>query len=252
MYNPITQRRKETKMLKEICKRSKRFLAKTKVGEFPTYILDPSTLTASEKEVVFNAVYLVGVNAFIQNTSKEMEQDIYEHLFGEDFLYITFSNDIEWRGYHGESKAIAFLGFRDILIENKNMLYISGICVDPSYQGYGLGTYLMKEAHKRGSYQAMSLRTQNPVMKQAFDKLVGGFSYPNGSKIPEDIQKIGQFLAQTFGAKKYQEEKMFCKNAYGSSLYGIAINSKNDQRYNQKFDELNRDAGDAMFCVKHC
>jgi len=253
MYKPINQREKETKMLKDICKRSEMFMARTKVGQFPTYVIKPDDLTNGEKEVLFNSVYLVGLNAFIQNSSVEMEKDIYDHLFGEDVLYITFSNSIDWRCVDvGEPRAIAFLGFRDIQVENENMLYISGICVDPSYQGYGIGSALMKEAEKRGEYQLTSLRTQNPVMKQAFDNIAGGFSYPNGAKVPEDIKKIGKLLANKFGAEKYAEHNLFCREAYGSSLYGIAITSHNNISYNEKFAELNRDAGDAMFCIKRC
>jgi len=241
----------EKKMLKQVLDRSTKVDVQSKVGQLPTYIIRPDDLTDDEKTAVFNAVYFVGLSAFIQNPSTAMEEDIAEHLFSEDVLVVTFSNEIDWRNIAiGSPRAIAFLGYRDIQVEDKNMLYISGICVDPSYQGNGIGSALMSIAYERGDYQITSLRTQNPVMKQAFDKTIGGSSHPNGVKIPQDIKAIGILLAKTFGAKNYDANSLRCHKAYGSSLYGLEINSNNSDYLNTKFNSIDRDEGDALFCIK--
>ena len=249
MYKSTTK--EEATMLRQALAKGERINVRSKVGSNPTYIIRPDELTDEEKNAVFGAVYFVGLSAFVQNPSKEMEEDIAEHLFQEEVLMITFSNEIDWRNVAvGSPRAIAFLGYRDMKVGNDNMLYISGICVDPSYQGKGIGSALMCEAYKRGTYQITSLRTQNPVMKQAFDKIIGGSSYPNGVKVPQDIKEIGSLLADTFGVKDYDANSLCCHNTYGSSLYGIEIDSYNDDNLNTKFNSIDRDEGDALFCIK--
>lgn len=238
-------------MLNGILDRSDRVMLQSRLGTNPTYFLKPAELTEEEKRVVFEAVYFIGLSAFVQNPSKEMEEDIREHLFSEDVLAVVFSNKIDWRGVVvGDPRAIAFLGYRDMPYNGDNILYISGICVDPAYQGNRIGSALMTKAYKRGKYTITSLRTQNPVMKQSFDTIIGGHSYPNGAKIPEDIKEIGQFLADTHSVDNYDRNSMRCKRVYGSSLYGINPFSYNDEVTDVKFNSIDRDEGDALFCIK--
>lgn len=252
MYQPIAKRKKEVKMLETIISKSDSFICRSKVGDFQTYQLNPDDLSEEEKSAVFNAVYFIGLTAFVQNPSEKMEKDIYAHLFEEETLFVTFSKPIDWRGSNETMpRAIAFLAYRGIRINNEDVLYISGICVDPSYQGSGIAMSLMNEAYKRGFYKALALRTQNPVMKQAFDKSIGGASYPNGDmEIPENVKSIGNELSKIFKAGNYNRDTLHCINCYSSSLYGLEIESKNDDCINKEFCKLGRDKGDAMFCIK--
>lgn len=236
--------------MEKLIKSSEWFFVKTKVGELQGHCFLPAMLTETEKQTIFEYVYFVGLSAFIQNPSEEMEKDIYNHLFNEDRLYIVLNKTIPWGASTvGEARVIAFLSTRDIETKKGNMLYISGICVDPAYQGKGLGTSLMNEAYKRGSYKVASLRTQNPVMKQAFDLTIGGVSHPNGTKPPQEVLSIADELAQILKVKNYQSERMVCPAVYGSCLYGIEPSSRSDY-YDNKFNEIDKQKGDSILCVK--
>lgn len=252
MYNLIKNTKKERCIMQALLNSSKTEVinVKTKVGEYKGYRFFPSELTEEEKQVMFQYVYFVGLSAFIQNPSEQMEADIYKHLFNEDALYLVFNKDLLWSGENiGETRVIAFLSTRDIVTKYGNMFYVSGICVDPALQGYGVGKSLMTAAYTRGTYKVASLRTQNPVMQQSFDGIPGGKSYPNGHKPPKEVLNIASELAVTLKTAKYDADKMFCPECYGSCLYGVEPDSR-DNHYSDKFKEINKQSGDSMLCVK--
>ncbi|MFZ2975018.1 MAG: hypothetical protein WA055_00105 [Candidatus Moraniibacteriota bacterium] len=96
----------------------------------------------------------------------------------------------------------------------------------------------------------MALKTQNPVMKECFDKCFGGKSYPdNGTKPPKEVEEIGIFLANILKAEKYHTQSLIIKGAYGKCLYGVEISSRDDA-YNDQFCKLDKSAGDSMLCIK--
>ena len=83
MYKSTTK--EEATMLRQALAKGERINVRSKVGSNPTYIIRPDELTDEEKNAVFGAVYFVGLSAFVQNPSKEMEEDIAEHLFQERY-----------------------------------------------------------------------------------------------------------------------------------------------------------------------
>ncbi|NCC19168.1 MAG: N-acetyltransferase [Bacteroidia bacterium] len=251
MYQPINQRQQEVRTMKALLKRSKSFSLWTRAGKFQGYEFIPSELTKEEKDTLFRAVYLVAINAFVQNPSVEMEQDIYDHLFNEDKLYIVLNGYVGWGfGVPREIeniKVISFLSTRDIQTSVGKMLYLSGICVDFAYQGKGIGQGLMKHS-MQGEYTLYSLRTQNPVMQESFDRALGKHSFPNSVETPNEVLNIGQELADMLKTKEYLKDQMLCKNQYGGSLYGIQPDSETDH-YSNKYRQINRYKGDSLLCV---
>jgi GNAT superfamily N-acetyltransferase len=250
MYKPTKQRQQEEVIMNRLLKKAEWFNIQSKVGEFQGHCFHPAELSEEEKQTLFEYVYFVGLSAFIQNPSEEMEQDIYKHLFNEDRLYIVLNKTIPWGASEvGGARVIAFLSTRDLPTEKGSMLYVSGICVDPALQGYGIGKALMNEAFKRGSYKVASLRTQNPVMKQSFDQTIGGSSFPNGVRPPKEVLDIAQGLSLALKTQNYDYERMVCNGVYGSCLYGVEPSSRNDY-YDAKFCEINKQKGDSILCVK--
>ncbi|MDO9231009.1 MAG: GNAT family N-acetyltransferase [bacterium] len=222
--------------------KGEQFRLLSKVGELWGWRLISSDLSAEEKAIIFQHSYQVGMNAFSQKHSAEMEYDVYSHLFNNDQLFIVVNEKLS---------VSAFLTSRDIDFGGKKILYISRVCVDPLRQGYGISRKLIEEAYKRGEhYDAMALKTQNPVMKECFDKCIGGKSYPdNGAKPPREVEEAGIFLANLLKAEKYHTQSLIIKGAYGKCLYGVELSSR-DEAYNDQFNKLDKSAGDSMLCIK--
>jgi GNAT superfamily N-acetyltransferase len=213
-------------MKKILEKKGEQFRLLSKVGELWAWRLIPSELSEGEKKIIFKHSYEVGMNAFLKKHSPEMEQDVYEHLFNEEQLCVVAGEN----GYPDKFFVKAFLTSRVIDFNGKKILYISGICVDPLYQGHNISRKLIEETCKRGGcYDMMVLRTQNPVMKECFDNCVGGKSYPNnGTKLPSEIEEIGVFIANSLKVEKYCSQDLIMKGVYGKCLYGMEIFSRND------------------------
>jgi ribosomal protein S18 acetylase RimI-like enzyme len=234
--------------MKNLIEKSEKFVVGTKIGKFEGRRFIPAELSEEEKQTLFEYTYFVALNAFIQNPSLAMEEDIYNHLFHEESLYVVFNRMTGW-GATDDVRVVAFLSTRDIETSKGLMLYISGICVDPSFQGYGLGKALMDESFKKYDYHVASLRTQNPVMKESFDRSIGGCSHPNGCVPPKDVRDVAKELADVLQMVNFSENTLFDKKTYGTCLYGIEPTSKSDY-YNDKFNEISKQAGDSMLCVK--
>lgn len=228
-----------------LIEKGRRFSLSSKTGSLWGWRLSPSDLSDGDKAVVFDNSYQVGLKAFVQEDSPQMKGDVYNHLFKEDSLLIVMDNDTK------DARVVAFLTSRNLGFNGKKILYLSGICVDPLYQGGGISGQLINEAYKLGEYyDVMALKTQNPVMKQCFDNCVGGKSHPNFDvETPQEVEEIGLFFASLFEAKNYKSQSLILKGMYGQCLYGRIPVSRNEA-YNNLFDLLDKSAGDSMLCLK--
>lgn len=255
MYITTKKRQQKEAIINLLKKQAVKFNCNSKLGKYPGIYLNPETLTKKEKEVIFEWTYWVGLTAFGQNPSEEMEKDIADHLFNEEFLFLVFNKKLDWRNTKtGTQRVIAFLSSRNIYNdEEKNFIhYISGICVDPMYQGYNIGKNLINESIKRvGNFNKnIALRTQNPIMKQSFDKAFGGISAPNGKEPTQKEMNVGKFLAKYLKANNYNSKTFISKKTYGSCLYGIEPSSF-DRHYRNKFSKnFDKFKGDSLLCVK--
>ena len=203
----------------------------------------------AEQEFLFKSLLPVGLEAFVQNPSVEMEQDVRNHILTADHLLIAYADGTFSFGgcKHGESRPIAFRMWKAYELSVGYAIYLAGMCVLPSWQGKGVGqkmtNYALIEGQKQKKADYVFTRTQNPVAKLSMDKALKSVSHPNG----------GQFDYRPFAKALNNEsildnESGILKGQYGSSLYG-KLPTSNNAEYNALFDKLDRQAGDAYLCV---
>lgn len=91
-------------------------------------------------------------------------EDVYDHLFSNDeaLLLLLINGDNNISGFSVFEKY-------ELLQDNKliSMLYLSGMVIEPNYQGNNLSQEIIKQAHKKLKTDLISLRTQNIAMAKA-------------------------------------------------------------------------------------
>lgn len=241
---------------------SRTFECKAKHVTLTGYHIDnPGFLSDEDKKRVFEELYPVAVSAFSRERSEEMEKDVWEHVFSVDGLLVV--TDI----IDGKETVVAFRmwQFIEYSVTEGDILYLAGMCVHKDYQGKGIGRALLDYVlwqDLRRQFTSVDqicplppcryvvLRTQNPVMKRAFDKATGVVSYPCevGGEIPESIRKVAQKVANFLGDTGFDSATLTSPALYGHSLYGHNP-SVDDPRYKRLFNDMNLNRGDAMVCV---
>ena len=162
--------------------------------------LDKSALTNSAYEVCNNALFPVEY------------QDVYLHLFGSDDLILKLLLT--------ENDKLAGFG----VFENYNltlddeiitMLYLSGMVIDPKYQGKNYSGKIIKEAYQNTNPDLISLRTQNITMAKS---LINSFK-DNLYSLPNNIDKeVINYLRQVEPFYNLDESGVI-KNCYANQLY---------------------------------
>lgn len=218
------------------------------------YHFNPRTMSDEDKDFVFRSVYPVGLEAFSQNASEGMENDIADHIFNTDNLLVIRSDGtIKFGSMEiGVPRPIAFCVWQTYDLPIGRALYISGVCVNPSWQGRGIGRAMQQYAYayesldgKRVDYAFMS--TQNAVEKLSFDRAFMVKSFPKHNVA--DVHQHGQMFAHVRGLTNYDHKDMRLKRHYGgSSLYGVLPKCENGA-YEALFERLDRSVGDAYLCV---
>lgn len=126
-----------------------------------------------------------------------------------------------------------------------DILYISGVCVSPALQGYGLGCSMLRETifPKNNQTKFVILRTQNEAMKTSFEKTLKRKVFPNGKIPPQEILDAVNRVRKHLGDEL--SEVLITKGCYGKSLYGshIVINNVGD------LSQINTIMGDAVYCA---
>ena len=225
----------------------------TRAGMVRGVHMDPRALYDDEQSLVFRSLYPIGLEAFVQNPSVAMEKDIADHLFQAEHLLVLMSDgSFKFGGGEiGTPRPIGFCVWYTYNMPIGRAVYISGVCVNPSWQGKGLGKamqqYAISYAQLQGepvSYAFMS--TQNAVEKKSFDDALGKESYPHTDGT---VLEIGAEFAAIRGAKNYDAGTMRLVRHYGgASLYGM-LPVCTDERYEQFFKGIAREEGDAYLCV---
>jgi GNAT superfamily N-acetyltransferase len=238
------------------------FVCKTKVGDLPGYHIDnPGHLSDDQKQHVFRSLYPVALSAFSQEPSDEIARDVYNHLFSVDGLLIVVEEN------DGQSVPVAFRMWKFIehSVVEGDILYLAGMCVQRSHQGQGIGSalldYVLHQDLRRQVVgvdqicplppcQYVALRTQNPVMKRAFDKATGYTSYPCSvnDDIPEHVQQVAAKVAHHLGDDAIDLDTLTTSGLYGRSLYGHNPHTS-DPTYESLFNRMDKTHGDAMVCV---
>ena len=211
------------------------------------YDFVPQNITEEkERDFIFRSLFPVGLEAFTQNASVAMEEDIRAHLFEAEHLLVMRSDGTFHFGTCelGAPRPVAFRMWKTYHTNYGTALYLSGMCVLPAWQGKGIGQKMTRYAVDNVNPKIVFTVTQNPVVKECMDKAVGVKSTPslwgaNGVFMEEVVRELGQKLNKNVDAST-----SIIKGNYGASLYGIQPESR-DPQYQQLFDRLDKQAGDA-------
>lgn len=165
-------------------------------------------------------------------------EDVRAHVFEPDILYLI----------HAENEYIGFATFEHYKQDNKNVLFLEGIVLDPKYQGCGLFSRVVEKELDEFDADILAMRTQNPAVYRATENLKQTKQiFPNEQGIPENIKKLAEGLADM----KYKltlDDKFVMRNVYGCSLNG----TRPECNSNSFFDEhlkIDYNKGDCVLIV---
>lgn len=113
-----------------------------------------------DKKKIANSAYRICGNAEFP----VLYRDVYEHLFENDnlILKLLLNEENNLAGFG------VFENYR-LFLESKiiTMLYLSGMVIDPKYQGKNISREIIKNAYKQLQSDLISLRTQNIAMAKS-------------------------------------------------------------------------------------
>ncbi len=113
-----------------------------------------------DKKKIANSAYKICGNADFPVTY----QDVYDHLFknAHSILKLLLNEENRFVGFG------VFETYR-LFLENQilTMLYLSGMVVDPKYQGRNISSEIIKNTYKKLQTDFISLRTQNIAMAKS-------------------------------------------------------------------------------------
>lgn len=139
-------------------------------------------------------------------------QDVYEHLFENDdlILKLLINKENDLAGFGVFENYSLFLESRII-----TMLYLSGMVIDPRYQGKNISREIIKNTYSQMQSDLISLRTQNIAMAKSLldtfnDNL---FTIPGGinNEILSCLRQVGPF--------ENINEYGVIRNCYPNQLY---------------------------------
>ena len=90
--------------------------------------------------------------------------DVYEHLFGNsEAILLLLINEMECISGFGVFEKY------EQLLDNQliSMLYLSGMVIEPNYQGNNISQEIIKQAYRKLKTDLISLRTQNIAMVES-------------------------------------------------------------------------------------
>ncbi len=219
----------------------------TKMGEQKIYEIDePDALDKGTKNLIFDDFYPVALTAFNQNRSESFQEDVWQHLFSVQKLYLVFNEDVSYRqDTNSVARGIAFRAISEFQFKGKKIAYIEGTAVDPNYQGYGF--YQAFTKLMGNSYNYVTSRTQNPVVLTALSKVFKKVN-PFVSKPDKELQEIGAELARKLEMENYDKDTMIDVGFYGGPLSGLPPNIDN-QVSRAMYSHIDRENGDCVIVV---
>ncbi|MDI6737180.1 MAG: hypothetical protein QME12_01545 [Nanoarchaeota archaeon] len=136
-------------------------------------------------------------------------EDVENHVMNVDTLYLI----------RQEKKIIGFSSYDVLNLDEAFILYLSGIVVEREFQKHGFFNMVNKLALSSGNFDFVAMRTQNPVIYAATEKLVKRL-YPNKEGTPESIRQLASIIARDYlKMERFCEETMVGKATYGTCLY---------------------------------
>ncbi len=174
--------------------------------------------------------------------SEITREDVEHHVLDVDELYLVKEND----------HLIGFASYDNLIYDKQDILYLSGMVIDPEHQGKGIFGRVNSKIIKQESPDLFAMRTQNPAIYSATAKLSSEI-YPNNvtasSSVPSDIQSIGNYIAKEFlSMDNFNQNNLVSRNTYGHSLYGSIPEVKTKSFFDSKLT-LDYDKGDSIILV---
>jgi hypothetical protein len=212
------------------------------------YMRNPRALSSKYKDLVFKLLYPIGLNALGHEDSEHAAEDIRTHLFSSNNLQVVTDPT------HG-NKTVAFQIWDILTLDSEDkanrvrVLYIAGICVHQNYQALGVGKALLTLLLKCEKDLYIAMFTQNPILKQTVDSLLGTPTYPNHTSTPKHIQSIAKRLASHMKLSKFDAETLVHARRYSTRLIHQRPSAIVDAVYVQLFNRLRYDEGDAFMCI---
>lgn len=169
-------------------------------------------------------------------------EDVKNHVFPLNRLYLAFEDDT----------LVAFASFDHHRFAGKDILYLSGIIVDPECQKQGVFTHINKTEIEASNPDYLVMRTQNPVVYGATKRHLTETLYPNCEKASDEALLVAAAIAihHNYPLSQLQDyfDLLVVRGAYGTSFYDTIPFDKDGTKV---FDSLNMDymGGDAVVLV---
>ncbi len=204
--------------------------------------LVPRSLSAKDRDFLFEMIYPVAQSAFGQPHSEKFAHDVKVHALDHAEILVVLNDD---------RAPVAFRVWDVMDSYQRPIIYLAGMCVSLTYQKCGLGPVMIQKALDLASishpdWGYVVLRTQNWAMQKSFARIAqksGLYQKYGDVGIAPDVQEVAQLVATKNRDIYFDASKLISRKIYGASLYGAKKN------YSDGFPGLNVDEGDAAYCV---
>ena|SRR3989338_3519117 len=177
--------------------------------------------------------------------SEMTREDIIAHLKNPQKRYLATDDS---------GRIAAMAGYSQHLILGSHLLFVDGVAIHPDFQGAGLFRELTNMALENEEF--IGLRTQNPRMYRAIEKISQGGICPSAScqHLREGTEKelkrlcaIKNALCAKVGFSV--DFQGVIRGCYGRSLYGEVPQHNRTTPLFQEVLKVNYERGDSVVCV---
>lgn len=195
-----------------------------------------SCFSGFDREVLVDKLTEIARDGF----GSRMERgDVESHVMSVDALYLLNSGD----------EVVGFSSYDFLDSDDKRVLYLSGIVVKREFQKNGLFYKTQSEVISSDCFDYFTMRTQNPVMYAATQKLVKKI-YPNNEIIPDEIRQVARMVASNhLGMERFCDDSFVGRVTYGKCLYDqVPSHERADDFFNKELG-LNFSKGDSVILI---
>ena len=203
-------------------------------NEFELRRISPSEIDPELEEKLI----AIQPDAFGKAHSRE---EVKNHIYGGDYLYLGYirSEIIGWA----------------LIKEMGDIAHIHGIAVKREHQHKGFSTKMIENL-LACNYRYFTLDTQSPVVYYLFYKNISKkcrgeiYPYPQCEIIPEDVKKIAATIAEEFGYKNFEANRLIIRRLFEEGVIYDEIPKCESDEINKYFkDNLECEKGDAFLIV---
>ncbi|MFW5746754.1 MAG: GNAT family N-acetyltransferase [Nanoarchaeota archaeon] len=173
--------------------------------EMYRYDRPEETIPAAQREQFITNMTQIAQQGFGTGIT---ETDVAAHVMPVECLYVI--SDAE--------DPVGFAAFDTLQVDSADLLFLHGIVLRPDYQKKGIFRTVVAKALQVYEPAYLAMRTQNPVVYAAAQKMVRHL-YPDGGMIPERIQRIGGCIAAHLGMERFDPNTMVGRRTYQGCLY---------------------------------